>query len=490
MTAKRTRTHLILLALVTAIVAGSHAPFLRLPFFWDELGQFVPAALDIYREGLWVPRSTTPNVHPPGVMAYLAAAWSVAGYSILSTRLAMLLLAGAGAYVSFLLAIRLTQGVPGAPAFSAVVFLILSPVFYTQAMMAQLDMPAMLFTALALLLFLDRRYAWSAAVCCILVITKETGLVAPAVFGLWMLARERDVRRALLFVLPIVPLTGWLVYLRGATGHVLGDSGFAHYNVSYALHPVRVAVALQRRLYFLFVQSFHWVGAIAMLRAWIQTKLFRRREWEIAGWLAGAHVLAVSVLGGATLERYLVPILPILYAGMAASLCLAPTFWRVAGQITLACGLLFALFLNPLHPFPYENNLAMVDFVNLHQQAAGYLEQNFANVKVATAWPLTAALRNPEFGFVEIPFETFETSDFHAASIAAIDPRVRVLVLYSRTWEPEAGLLSIPWVRSLLQQYYDYEPAAKGRDTAYRLGFRPMIEFRERGQWVEVLVKM
>ena len=34
-------------------------------------------------------------------------------------------------------------------------FLLLDPLFYTQAMMAQLDMPAMLFTVLALVLFLD-----------------------------------------------------------------------------------------------------------------------------------------------------------------------------------------------------------------------------------------------------------------------------------------------------------------------------------------------
>jgi len=56
----------------------SHATFLKLPFFWDELGQFVPAALDIFRTGAWIPYSTVPNVHPPGVMAYLAVVWMAA----------------------------------------------------------------------------------------------------------------------------------------------------------------------------------------------------------------------------------------------------------------------------------------------------------------------------------------------------------------------------------------------------------------------------
>src|SRR5712691_9915312 len=43
-----------------------HLPYLKL-LFWDELGQFIPAALDLYHDGAWVPHSTLPNVHPPGL---------------------------------------------------------------------------------------------------------------------------------------------------------------------------------------------------------------------------------------------------------------------------------------------------------------------------------------------------------------------------------------------------------------------------------------
>src|SRR5216684_133947 len=86
----RTRTHALVGAGFALFVLLSHATLLKLPFFWDELGQFVPAALDIFRSGAWIPYSTVPNVHPPAVMAYLAAVWTVAGYSIAATRLAML----------------------------------------------------------------------------------------------------------------------------------------------------------------------------------------------------------------------------------------------------------------------------------------------------------------------------------------------------------------------------------------------------------------
>src|ERR1044071_8738998 len=95
---------IVLLALISAaIVVLSHLPLLRLPYYWDEAGQFVPAALDILQGGHWIPQSVAPNVHPPAVMAYLAAIWRLAGFTPFVTRFAMLLLASLGLPLTFLL---------------------------------------------------------------------------------------------------------------------------------------------------------------------------------------------------------------------------------------------------------------------------------------------------------------------------------------------------------------------------------------------------
>ena len=48
-----------------------HLPLLRLPYFWDEAGYYIPAALDFYRSGLLIPASTLPSGHTPLVMIYL-----------------------------------------------------------------------------------------------------------------------------------------------------------------------------------------------------------------------------------------------------------------------------------------------------------------------------------------------------------------------------------------------------------------------------------
>src|SRR5580704_1919828 len=99
----------LLLAVFALLVFLAHLPYLGLPYFWDELGQFVPAALDILHDGAWIPHSTVPNAHPPGVMAYLALVWRVAGYSIAATRLSMLTLGAATVIVTFLLGGELSR---------------------------------------------------------------------------------------------------------------------------------------------------------------------------------------------------------------------------------------------------------------------------------------------------------------------------------------------------------------------------------------------
>lgn len=485
----RTSSYLLLFAWLGLALFLAHSPFFTLPYFWDELGQFVPAALDIQRDGAWIPHSTVPNVHPPGVMAWLAGVWTIFGYSIPATRAAMLLIGAAGVLFSFLLAIRLCGGFPGAPAIMAVVLLLVDPLFYTQSMMAQLDMPAMAGSVAALWLFLQGRHAWAALACTALVLAKETGIVLPLIL-LAVLLTRRQVKEAAFYLAPLVVLAVWLAVLWRGTGHILGDPGFAHYNVGYALHPVRVCLTLIRRIYYLFIADFRWIGTLGLIAARQHWRTFWRSDWQIAGMFAIAHIVLVSVLGGAELERYLVPVLPILYIAMAAAFAMLSGLWRNIGVASLAAGLVAAGFLNPPYPFPFENNLAMTDFVELQREAAHTIEQSYAQETIYTAWPLTAALRRPEFGYVARPLTVSETSDLHASTLSRLKPNaVRVLVLYSRTWEPAWGVLQSPQVRKFLGHFYEYEPQMNAQQCRDVLGLRQVGRWSRRGQWVEVYAR-
>lgn len=466
-----------------------HAPLLRLPFFWDELGQFIPTALDLLRTGAWVAHSTAPNVHPPGVAAYLAAWYATFGYSIELTRVAMLLLAGVGLLLTFLLAIELSQGTEGAPAFVPPLLLLASPLFYTQSMMAQLDMPAMVFTLLALLLFVRHKYSAAVAASVALVLVKETGLVVPLVFFI-VLAWRRDYKRAAHFVAPAVVLGGWLMVLHRATGWWLGDPGFAHYNVSYSLNPVRMAISFLRRLYYLFFAEFRWIGTLALMAAGRKTKLFGSGAWRITLAIAAANVILVSIFGGAELERYLLPVLPIFYIAVSVALTyLQPRWVRVGAMAALLMGLAVNLFWNPPYPFPYENNYAMVDFVTLQKTAADFAEGNLRRRTIATAWPFTAALKRPDYGFVEHPLKTLETGDFHASSVRALSPRsFDVLITYTRTWAPENGVVALPFVQKFLSRFYEWEPDITSAQCR-ELGLIRVAAWQLRGQAITVYVR-
>lgn len=487
-TARRTRigTYLFFFAVFALIVLLMHAPYLDLPFYWDELGQFIPAALDLFQRGLWIPHSTVPNVHPPGLMVWLAVVWHIFGYSIPVTRLAMLLLASAAAFATFLLAIQLCRKVGGIAALSAVLLLLVSPLFYTQAMLAELDLPAMLFTVWALLLFLRHRFAVSALVCVALVLVKETGLVVPVILGGWLLIEGKR-RAAAWYALPFLALASWVLVLWRSTGHLLGSTGFTDFNLLFPLHPVRLGVALLRRCYYLFFENFHWVGWIAVVAAWRRSRIFHNRSWRITASLFCAHVVAVTLLGGATLERYLMPVLPLLYIAMAAAWSAAPSRWTRLGQLALMAGLLFSLFWIPPYPYPFENNLALVDFVRLQQSAAGFLEHISPTGPVTTAWPLSSALRRPEFGYVSRPIQVKGIEDFGATRVAALDPgAVRTFVLYSRDRETAWDPRRIPFIRALARRYYGYEPQIAPPELERRFHLTPIARWSRHGQWVVV----
>src|SRR5512146_2285340 len=81
-----------------------HGPLLRLPYFWDEAGYFIPAARDFLLTGDLIPHTTLSNAHPPLVMVWLAAWWKLSNYTPAVTRTAMLLVAAFGLLGLFRLA--------------------------------------------------------------------------------------------------------------------------------------------------------------------------------------------------------------------------------------------------------------------------------------------------------------------------------------------------------------------------------------------------
>ncbi len=204
-------------------------------------------------------------------------------------------------------------------------------------------------------------------------------------------------------------------------------------------------------------------------------------------WSAGAQILLVSVFGGASLDRYAMPVYPVLYAAMAAAGSLYPSSWRWATQAAMIFALTVGLYWNPPYPFSFENNLAMVDFVELHKEAASYLQTWAPDKRIASVWPFTDEVQRPEFGYVQHRMKVQQAEDFRLTSLANLDRRnVDVLVVFSRNWALDGGALEYEFVRAYLRRNWGYYTQATPDQIRDGLGFVPVMKLTRRGQWIEI----
>jgi hypothetical protein len=243
---------------------------------------------------------------------------------------------------------------------------------------------------------------------------------------------------------------------------------------------------LLRRVFYIFVDNFHIIGTAAIWLAWRRTDLFRSRAWAVVAVVAVLQVIVVSVLGGAALERYLMPVLPLFYIATAAALTKLSVLHRRMATAIMTAGLVFCIFFSSPLAYPFENNSAFVTFVRLQQQAAEVLEAEYPSETIYSAWPLPDALRRPEFGYVSKELQVRGLDNFSPEAVLRGAAGARVLVVYSRTWEPRWGVLQLEWIRRFLAEYYFYSPQITAEQIERHLGLVRVATWQERDQWIEI----
>jgi 4-amino-4-deoxy-L-arabinose transferase-like glycosyltransferase len=524
----RARVLLAILAVFAALLL-LHVPFLSLPYFWDEAGYYVPAALDFYHSWELIPVSTLPTGHTPLVMVYLALAWHAFGFSTLVTRAAMLLLAAASVTSLWALARRVAGR---EAALWSATLLALSPMFFAQSSLVYLDPAAALFTTLAVLALLERRLGWFALTASLAVLSKETAVVllpVAWVYTWWQHRAGRGTRSQpavwIAVTLPLLPLLAWALYYHHRTGFWTGNAEYLQYNLYSTLEPQRIFWSLLRRLYETLIGGFNWLlAAGATLGIWwgqfrkprqvdteaqrVSGKGLRERGGRteagekqdeapaetlrafvllMAG-LGAAYLIMLSVVGGAILPRYLLPIVPLCYLLAVALIERLPkALARSILAVAAAC-FVGAWFINPPYPFPYEDNLSYADFIRLHQQAAQFLESQPTGTRILTAWPATDELKRPFLGYVDnplrvVPIEGLTEKDLDQVSAEAFD----LLYLYSRKWEPPDNCLRrFPHLLKVQERYFDYAPQVEEETLKARYHVQLLRQFRRRGQWVRI----
>src|SRR3954469_5287942 len=182
-------------ALLFTALFALHAPLLRLPYFWDEAGYYVPAAHDLYLQGSLIPQETVSNAHPPLVMAWLALWWKVSAFTPAVTRTAMLLVAAFALLGLFRLALVVSNAVV---ATATVACTALYSVFFMQSSLAHVDAAAAAFTLWALSYYCEDRRWMCALMFSLAALSKETAIIAPLALVAWEFLTQSFVIRRLL----------------------------------------------------------------------------------------------------------------------------------------------------------------------------------------------------------------------------------------------------------------------------------------------------
>jgi 4-amino-4-deoxy-L-arabinose transferase-like glycosyltransferase len=481
---------------IIAIFCAAHVSLLRLPFFWDEAGYYIPAARDLFLTGSLLPHSTLNTAHTPLLSIYLAFVWKVFGYAVVQTRLAMLAVACFGLWQVY----RLAEEVQNRAV--ALVTLILTasfPIFFAQSTLAHSDLLATALAWWGLREYFRREQAtWRFVLAFTLaVLAKEIVVIVPCALALFEILRNRaeGFRRAvLLCATPIGVLALWFTFQRLSTGNWFGDPSYYQYNVSATVNPLRIFYAFLQRAWQAFAHMNMWVATLATAAAMlIQAKPGRDRITVPTQLAFAAVILATllfhSVLGGALLTRYLLVIYPLVLV-----ICVS-TWWRRMPNWEWLAGLVTAMFalacvVNPPYRFAPEDNLNYASFIRVHEKAAGYLQKEFPNAQIATSWPASDELTKPELGYVEhklrvVSIDNFTPEEIERLQVADFD----VLLAFSTKYEPARPLFGSRRWLGISRKYFDYHRDLSPEQIAITISGRIMWQDRENGQWAAIIVR-
>ncbi|HKU25822.1 MAG TPA: glycosyltransferase family 39 protein [Candidatus Sulfotelmatobacter sp.] len=496
-----------------AIFVGSfllHLPLLRLPYFWDEAGYYVPAARDLLIHGNLIPHTTVSNAHPPLVLAWLALWWKVVGYAPVVTRAAMLLVSSFSLFGLFRLAERVANI---KVAVASTICTGLYPVFFAQSSLAQVDLAAAGLTFWALADYLEENANRAALWFCLAVLAKETAILVPLSLCIWELTgtlflvkgdRTRGNSRSKLarvfpFFVPAMVLAGWYAFHYSQTGYVFGNPEFFRYNVASTLSPLRFVLALVLRLWQTFGYMHLWLLTMGMLLAMllppVKDDLVERSRIPIptqAAFLVivGAYVVVLALIGGAVLARYMLTAVPLVIVLAVSTLYRRLRSWGVAVTV-IAIAFVTAWFWNPPYGFSPEDNLAYRDYVVLHENAEQFLEARYPMARVLTAWPASDELTRPWLGYITRPVQVVRIEDFSLEQILSATEfrdRFEIALVFSTKYEPRNPLLErwtqwTDWKRRFFGFHRDLPPSAATRV----LGGKIIFSEERAGQWIAVM---
>ena len=493
----------------------SHFTLLTLPYYWDEAGYYIPAALDFFHSGSLIPLTTPTNAHPPLPSIYLALWWKASGFLPEVTREAVLIVAAFGLTAVWRLAMRLV-GVP-AVAFWTVALTAIYPIWFVQSSLAHADIFAAACTLWGLVYALPSRdrKPWAAAVWFSLAaLCKETAIVIPLTLAVVSLvesrrapgiARIRLWRESAWLASCTLPLAAWYAYHYFKKGFIFGNPEFLRYNAEANFSPLRFLAAFLHRSLHLTTHMNLFVPVLMAIAALMLEPRLDADEHGVENQPRPAispaalrriflllliNALLFSVLGGALLTRYLLPMYPLVLLLVVTTFYRRVPYWHVLAVVS-ATAFIVGLFINPRYGFAPEDNLAYARVIRFQQAGVHQLEERYPGATVLSVWPLTDELKRPELGYVRRPFAVYLIDNFSAAQIAraAQEPeKYSAALVFSTKYDPPSPLFTLgPKSRALDERYFDLHYDLAPEAIALALHGDLVWKQEDQGQWIALI---
>ena len=203
-----------------------------------------------------------------------------------------------------------------------------------------------------------------------------------------------------------------------------------------------------------------------------------------------AYLAFMSVVGGAVLARYMLPVVPLVMLALVATLWRRVRYWKlIVGAVAIA--FVAGLFSNPPYGFSLEDNLAYRDYIVMHAEASRFLAMRHSGERVLTAWPASDELTRPWLGYINQPFRVVRIEDFSVPQIdlaARARDRFDVALVFSTKYQPPHPLFENwdAWQR-VKEKFFGYHRDLLPEDIAQRLGGRIAFHKERNGQWIAVI---
>ncbi len=184
------------------------------------------------------------------------------------------------------------------------------------------------------------------------------------------------------------------------------------------------------------------------------------------------YVVAMALIGGAVLARYMLPAVPLVIIVGVSTLRRRLRYWPAAVAV-VAIAFVAAWFWNPPYGFSPEDNLAYRDYIVLHQDGERFLEARYPMAHALTAWPASDELTRPWLGYVTRPVQVVRIEDFsldEVLSAADFRSHFEVALVFSTKYEPAHPLLERwPKWTELKRRFFgfhrDLPPEAAAQDS-------------------------